>query len=83
MVSEGDCVVWFNGSKDLIKVSFGDSGKCAFPVGFMERKGCFNTDWMPAGTTGSLLMTGKGTSEFTIHAKKNPTNPVKGTIKVE
>jgi hypothetical protein len=82
-VSVGDCVVWFNGSKDLIKVSFGESEKCAFPVGFLKGKGCFDTDWMPAGTTGSLQMTEKGTSEFTITTKDNPTDLVKGVIMVK
>jgi hypothetical protein len=77
------CIVWFNGSKNLIKVSFGDIEKCAFPVGFIKGKGCFDTGWMPTGTTGSLRMTEKGTSEFSIITKDDPGNLTKGVRMVK
>ena len=43
-VAAGDCVVWVNASRQIIKVTFLGSGDmCASPTGFIKAKECFKT----------------------------------------
>ena len=86
MMQDGDCVVWFNATTDLVKVTLTGkncSSAIGVPVGFVEDNECFSTDWMPVGATGSMQLKERGTYEFTVETKFEPGKKVKGTINVE
>lgn len=84
MVSPGDCVVWFNNSAELIKITFKGSGdKCASPAGFFKAKECFVTSWYDNGSTTSMRLMEKGTYEYEIRAKHEEVTKVLGKIIVQ
>jgi len=82
IVKKGDCVVWFNASKDQIKVRFLDNKGCGSPVGFNKEATCFVTDWTSPGETMSLVLNEPGSYDFEISTKTEPHKKVLGRLSV-
>lgn len=84
VASAGDCVVWFNNSGELIKITFKGSGdKCATPAGFFKSQQCFITSWYNHGSTTSIRLMEKGTYEYEVNARHEEVTKVIGKIEVK
>lgn len=84
--TSGDCVFWANISKDMVKVRFYGSQECIVnPVGFdcEGSKKSFVTNYFGIGQSKSIQLAKKGTYNYEIQTKTEPSVKAIGQIIVE